>query len=302
VSANPYEGDQPDMQCPKCGAILPDFDGFGFLAHTKPEYPDGCGYCTHPSRDDGVCNICGDAPISHAAKRLVRIGNTGIELEDYTPNLRIRGRDASIEIQGADLQEFVDAIAYWLPPTQAAATAAEVERLRAENAKLKAEDERSTEHLREVLRKVDEEQNGLAVCSWCALPTNSDAESKRAHQLECAKSPLVAKIEKMEIDHADVLVHLNGQRELFERRAETAEAEVCMLREQVRAMDEDRAKAMREAVAACERVQSMEEALQVYVDGCGGCCGLGYYTFIEGGTKIDCDECAGARTALARAK
>lgn len=60
MSASPYDGDQPDMQCPKCGAVLPDFDGFGFLAHTKPEYPDGCGYCAHPSRDDGVCNICGD--------------------------------------------------------------------------------------------------------------------------------------------------------------------------------------------------------------------------------------------------
>jgi hypothetical protein len=31
-----------------------DFDGFGVLAHAA------CGYCSHPSRDDGVCGICGD--------------------------------------------------------------------------------------------------------------------------------------------------------------------------------------------------------------------------------------------------
>lgn len=50
----------PEMVCPKCGAELPDFDGFGVLAHTKPAYPDGCGFCSHPSRDNGVCGICGD--------------------------------------------------------------------------------------------------------------------------------------------------------------------------------------------------------------------------------------------------
>ena len=50
----------PEMTCPRCHAELPDFDGFGCLAHTKPAYPDGCGYCSHPSRDDGVCGLCGD--------------------------------------------------------------------------------------------------------------------------------------------------------------------------------------------------------------------------------------------------
>jgi hypothetical protein len=52
--------DQPTMTCPRCGAEHPDFDGFGMLAHVKPAFPDGCGYCTHPSRDDGVCGYCGD--------------------------------------------------------------------------------------------------------------------------------------------------------------------------------------------------------------------------------------------------
>lgn len=55
----------PLVQCPRCGAIHPDFDGFGFVAHVGPSFPDSCGYCTHPARngrDDGamVCRICGD--------------------------------------------------------------------------------------------------------------------------------------------------------------------------------------------------------------------------------------------------
>ena len=55
--------DQPTMRCPKCGAEHPDFDGFGFVAHTKPAYADGCGWCSHPSKgktpDGWVCGICG---------------------------------------------------------------------------------------------------------------------------------------------------------------------------------------------------------------------------------------------------
>ena len=55
---------QPTMTCPRCGAELPDFDGFGVVAHTKPAYPDGCGFCSHPTRDaapDGwKCGVCGD--------------------------------------------------------------------------------------------------------------------------------------------------------------------------------------------------------------------------------------------------
>lgn len=64
--------------------------------------------------------------------------------------------------------------------------------------------ERSTEYLRETLRKVDEEQKGLAVCPWCATPTNSDTESKTKHQLECAKSPLVIRLRELEQQAARV--------------------------------------------------------------------------------------------------
>lgn len=51
--------DMPTMTCPQCKREEPDFDGFGMLAHTKPAYEHGCGYCTHPSCDGGVCGICG---------------------------------------------------------------------------------------------------------------------------------------------------------------------------------------------------------------------------------------------------
>lgn len=58
--------DDPSMPlapCPKCGAWVEDHDGFGVLAHIKPAYADGCGHCSHPSRDgDGhggwICGIC----------------------------------------------------------------------------------------------------------------------------------------------------------------------------------------------------------------------------------------------------
>jgi hypothetical protein len=49
--------DVPQACCPKCGAWIDDYDGFGVLAHKE------CGYCCHPSADgDGeydVCCICG---------------------------------------------------------------------------------------------------------------------------------------------------------------------------------------------------------------------------------------------------
>lgn len=67
---------------------------------------------------------------------------------------------------------------------------------------LHREMEQSTEHLREVLRRVDEEQNGIAICSWCATPTSSDAASKAAHQRTCSQSPLVA-----ELDAAVTMLH-----------------------------------------------------------------------------------------------
>lgn len=43
----------PEMQCPQCGGWIPDYDGFGVLYHAL------CGYCTHPSIIDNVCDCCG---------------------------------------------------------------------------------------------------------------------------------------------------------------------------------------------------------------------------------------------------
>ena len=49
---------QPTSPCPQCKAEVPDFDGFGVLAH------DACGYCSHPAMDQDehgrwLCGICG---------------------------------------------------------------------------------------------------------------------------------------------------------------------------------------------------------------------------------------------------
>jgi hypothetical protein len=52
--APPPEDWVPETLCPNCLAWVPDLDGFGVLAH------DACGYCSHPSSDDGVCGICGE--------------------------------------------------------------------------------------------------------------------------------------------------------------------------------------------------------------------------------------------------
>lgn len=61
----PDDEDMPTMTCPRCRAELPDFDGFGVLAHTKPAYADGCGFCVHAGKSltDGrwACDYCGDA-------------------------------------------------------------------------------------------------------------------------------------------------------------------------------------------------------------------------------------------------
>jgi hypothetical protein len=54
-------------RCPRCGVVVvTDWPSFGILFHTKKTHPaDGCGYCSHPSRD-GVgggmykCGICGE--------------------------------------------------------------------------------------------------------------------------------------------------------------------------------------------------------------------------------------------------
>ena len=50
------EEDLPLTRCPACGKWIPDLDGFGVLAHTGP---DGCGYCSHPSRTGRTCDVCG---------------------------------------------------------------------------------------------------------------------------------------------------------------------------------------------------------------------------------------------------
>ncbi len=47
------EDDTPRTQCPKCGAWLEDFDGFGVVAHKE------CGYCCHPSGQGDTCDVCG---------------------------------------------------------------------------------------------------------------------------------------------------------------------------------------------------------------------------------------------------
>jgi len=65
LSAEHLSFPAPRAQCPGCGKWVDDHDGFGVLAHIKPTYPDGCGYCSHPSRDGDdqgnmVCGICGD--------------------------------------------------------------------------------------------------------------------------------------------------------------------------------------------------------------------------------------------------
>lgn len=70
--------EDPMMSCPRCGAEHPDHDGLGFVAHVKPGYDDGCGWCSHPSRDgDGkgnmVCGICGD--VRPEKERCVECGN-----------------------------------------------------------------------------------------------------------------------------------------------------------------------------------------------------------------------------------
>lgn len=52
--------DMPLVPCPRCGRLEEDFDGFGILAHTKPAYEHGCGYCSHPARAGDVCEICGE--------------------------------------------------------------------------------------------------------------------------------------------------------------------------------------------------------------------------------------------------
>ena len=43
----------PIAQCPKCKQWFADYDGLGILSH------ESCGYCTHASITDDVCELCG---------------------------------------------------------------------------------------------------------------------------------------------------------------------------------------------------------------------------------------------------
>jgi hypothetical protein len=63
----------PLSRCPRCGLLVPDYDGFGVLEHLEEgarsiaenagieydEYPRPCGYCSHPGVDGDRCNFCG---------------------------------------------------------------------------------------------------------------------------------------------------------------------------------------------------------------------------------------------------
>lgn len=54
--------EQPMHECPRCGLLIPDFDGFGVLDHvSQPDekWPPPCGYCSHPALDGDICSICG---------------------------------------------------------------------------------------------------------------------------------------------------------------------------------------------------------------------------------------------------
>lgn len=57
-------------ECPKCGAGQLDLDGVGFVACDRPE----CGYCSHPARTDGVCDVCGDGVPNLATVEREHIG------------------------------------------------------------------------------------------------------------------------------------------------------------------------------------------------------------------------------------
>jgi len=52
--------EQPRIVCPRCGIEEPDYDGLGMIAHLRPIYARGCGYCRHASVTDGTCDYCGD--------------------------------------------------------------------------------------------------------------------------------------------------------------------------------------------------------------------------------------------------
>lgn len=46
--------EMPVQTCPRCEHEQYDFDGFGFVRCGS------CWYCSHPSRINGMCELCGD--------------------------------------------------------------------------------------------------------------------------------------------------------------------------------------------------------------------------------------------------
>lgn len=46
--------DVPTVRCPRCGIEQDNQDGFGVL------HCANCGYCTHPSSANGVCDLCAE--------------------------------------------------------------------------------------------------------------------------------------------------------------------------------------------------------------------------------------------------
>jgi len=82
----PAADDVPSMRCPKCGESMPDHDGFGVLHHEK------CGYCTHVSRTNGVCELCGDGARAPAVPPM-----TAAEAIGWMETAKRRGERAIFE-------------------------------------------------------------------------------------------------------------------------------------------------------------------------------------------------------------
>jgi hypothetical protein len=67
----------PTMECPRCGDVTEDLDGFG------PLICDRCGWCSHPSSTGDVCDACGHSAIPAArAKRILEQAGWDVALVD----------------------------------------------------------------------------------------------------------------------------------------------------------------------------------------------------------------------------
>lgn len=63
-SAVTIPDDVPTAECPKCGWMQEDHDGFGVLHCFK------CGYCTHAAVDGNVCSLCGSPLCKWCGRKL----------------------------------------------------------------------------------------------------------------------------------------------------------------------------------------------------------------------------------------